>query len=257
MRSWNPPISNFSCKSKRDLKKYLRYIYKSPFILIGLIVVIGIIIVASFPELISGYSLNETVGFYPIPTQPHQWSYQPPSPENPLGTTTFGRDLFAVVLRGTQNALRIGLLAIFIGILGGTVFGFISSLHRYVNRAIEAIMIIFCIIPGTILIFMTVSIFGKRFEYFIYPIGVLLIPIFTRIIANPPLEKGNVIISLKKLLIYIPLVLGFVILVYQTFAFLGFSDPRIVDLSFYISQARAQILLRHGRSYGRELLFIS
>jgi len=232
---------NPGTESKRDLKKYLRYIYKSPFILIGLIVVIGIIIVASFPELISGYSLNETLDFYPNSVHPTQNPYMPPSPENPLGTTTEGRDLFAVVLWGTQHALRIGLLAILIGILGGALFGFISSIHRHVNRAIEAILIITCIIPGTILILMTVSYFGHRFEHFIYPIGVLLIPIFTRIIANPPLEKRNIIISLKKLLIYIPLVLGFVILVYQTFSFLGFYDLRVVDLGYYISQAQAQI----------------
>jgi peptide/nickel transport system permease protein len=217
---------------KRDLKKYLRYIYKSPFLLIGLVIVIVFVILASFPELISGYSLQATQDYYPNPEHPTQTPYLPPSSEYPLGTTVFGRDLLAVVLWGTQHAILIGTVTTFIGIVGGLLFGFISSLHRYVNKAIEAILIITCVIPATILILMTISFFGSSVAYFIIPMGILLIPIFTKIIANQPLE-----ISLKKLFIYIPLILGFVILFFQTFAFLGFEDTGIVEISEYISLA--------------------
>jgi ABC-type dipeptide/oligopeptide/nickel transport system permease component len=232
----NPGIET---ESKRNLKKYLRYIYKSPFLLIGLVIVIVFVILASFPELISGYSLQATQDFYPNPEHPTQVPYMPPSSEYPLGTTYQGRDLFAVVLWGTQHALLIGLVTLFIGVVGGLLFGFISSLHRYVNKAIEAIMIITCVIPMMILILMTISFFGHSTAYFIIPMGILLIPIFTRIIANPPLEEKNVISSLKKLLIYIPLILGFVILFYQTFAFLGFQDNGVVEISEYINLALA------------------
>jgi len=239
---------NPGTNSKEDLRKYprciykyLRYVYKYLFLIIGLIVVVGIIILASFPQLISGVSFEGTIDFYPNPENPTQLPYMPTSPEHPLGTTKEGRDLFAVVLWGTQEALLLGVGAVLIGIIGGLIFGFISSLHRIVNRAIEAIMIISCIIPAIILILSIIVIFGQRFEIFMSILGILSFPFFTRIIANVPLNKRNIIISLKKLLIYVPLGMAFVIMIYEPIAFLVIEGQRVVNLGFYINETRAQI----------------
>lgn len=203
-------------KSIRDLRKYLKYIYKSPFTLIGLIMVLGIIIVALFAQVISGYSLSEINGMYPSP-------WEPPSADHILGTGQLGRDVFAQVLYGTRDAILFGFGVILIGMIIGAIFGLLSSLHKYANIAIEAIMSTFFIVPGTLLIFLITIVFGFNIMILGFIMGILSIPFFTRIIANPPLEKRNILKSLKQLVIYLPLIFGFIILIYETIGFLGLS----------------------------------
>jgi len=230
----NDQIKIYKIDSKRDLRKYLRYIYKSPFTLLGLIVVVGIIIVSLFPELISGYSLAEANGIYP-------GAYTPPSPGHLLGQTRNGRDVFARILFGTRGALIFGFGAALIGIIGGIIFGLISSLHRYVSIAIEGILIIFYIIPVVFLLLLITSILDRAFIFLMFTLGMLLIPIFTRIITNVPLNKRNILTSLKKLLIYIPLIIGIVIIIYEAIGFVISLENDLIQLGNDVSQARVHM----------------
>ncbi len=216
---------NSKINSRRNIRKYLQHIYKNPLTLSGLILISILIVVASFPQLISGYSFEEVLVMYS-----GDWQNS-------------GQEVLVLSLWGLQDALLFGLGAITIGILGGIVFGLISSTHRYLNRVIEAIMILIFIIPSLIIVFIIYSIsFGSNaipldfiwigvyifFTDYIWLlmciIGFLLIPFFTRIVANIPLNKTNFIISLKKLLIYIPLILGYTIIFYECIGFMGFTN---------------------------------
>ncbi|MFX0153405.1 MAG: ABC transporter permease subunit [Candidatus Hodarchaeota archaeon] len=241
---------NPETNSKEDLRKYprgiynyFRYVYKYLFLLIGLIAIIGITILASFPQLISGVSFQEVMDYYPNPENPTQLPYIPPSSDYLLGTTEEGRDLFAVVLWGTQGAILVGLGTILIGVFGGVIFAFISSLNRYVSKAVVAIMIISCIIPWLIPIFLILANYRQTFEKIMFIIGILSIPFFTRIIANIPLNKKNILNLLKKLSIYIPLVMALAIIIYEPFSFLGYNDYRIVELGYYIIVAKSYMLV--------------
>src|SRR4051794_14132592 len=51
----------------------------------------------------------------------------PPSSEYPLGTDSTGRQLLPVLLQGTLSTFQIGLLAGTVGLLIGTVLGFIAG----------------------------------------------------------------------------------------------------------------------------------
>jgi len=222
------------------------YFDKYPLVLLGLIVTIGIIVCAIFAELISGYTLAEANVILP-------GSWDPPSEGHVLGQTRFGYDVFARILYGLRGILLFGFEAVFIGLAGGIIFGFISSLHRYVNRVIEVILIITCIIPVIIVIPLFISIFGFGHiivipAFFGFPIdlitliiGIILIPIFTRGIANVPLRKRNILISLKKMVIYIPLAFGIFVLIYESLAFLGFSDWNFITLGSELTEARLHL----------------
>ncbi|MFX0010990.1 MAG: hypothetical protein ACFE9R_11795, partial [Candidatus Hermodarchaeota archaeon] len=59
---------------------------------------------------------------------------------------------------------------------------------------------------------------------------VLLIPIFTRIIANAIRRENNYFNITKAIIKYIPLEMAFAILLYQTLGFVGFADPRLPQL---------------------------
>ena len=53
----------------------------------------------------------------------------PPSWENPLGTESAGRDVLAVMVAGTPQTLKLGLLAGSVAILVGTALGFIAGYY--------------------------------------------------------------------------------------------------------------------------------
>ena len=54
---------------------------------------------------------------------------KPPSAEHPLGTTSGGRDVLAVIIVGTPQTLKMGVLAGFIGVLLGTSLGLIAGYY--------------------------------------------------------------------------------------------------------------------------------
>nr|WP_229686104.1 ABC transporter permease [Longimycelium tulufanense] len=74
-------------------------------------------------------------------------SYLAPSPDHPLGTTQVGKDLLALLMRGTQYSIQIGLLAalaatvlgVLLGALSGYLRGFVDSL---VNRVVDLLLIL-------------------------------------------------------------------------------------------------------------------
>ncbi|MFX0081864.1 MAG: hypothetical protein ACFE94_08935 [Candidatus Hodarchaeota archaeon] len=217
----NPSEDNRGTTSRRDLKKFLKYsplyLIKNPLILLGLIVTIGIVVCAIFAGPISGFTIEEANDVFA-----DAWNL--PSDAHVLGQTELGRDVFARVLYGLRGVLLYGFGAIIIGLAGGIIFGFISSLHRYVNRAIEVILIIIFIIPIIMVIPLFINIVGHIIDVITILSGILLIPLFTRGIANVPLSKKNILTSLKNIVIYIPLAFGIFVLIYESFGFLGFSD---------------------------------
>ncbi|MFW9877731.1 MAG: hypothetical protein ACFFG0_31980 [Candidatus Thorarchaeota archaeon] len=247
----NPGEYNPGNSSRRGLNSKLKslpiYIYKYPLVFLGLISVILLSVLALFPELISGYSYAEANGTF-------SGSWNPPSPGHPMGQTVLGQDVFARVLYGTREALIFGLKAVLIGIVGGLVFGFISSLHRYVNKTIETMMILLFIIPVIFFLMLIgiysglnlfiVSISGFTLDAPTLIMGCLLIPIFTRAITSIPLRKRNYLISLKKILIYIPLAIGLIIPIYESLGFIGFLGAiygPFINWGDQINAARSQL----------------
>lgn len=234
----NNPRTN----SRRDFKKYftnLKNIYKYPLLILGLIIFIVILVLAIFPEIISGYTFEEAN----VIDLPNSWL--PPSLGHPWGTGKFGRDVFARALYGLGPILMSGFGATLIGITGGLVFGSISSLHKYVNKAIETILIVLFIIPVIVFLAPVIDIFGFNFAPTLITLimGFLLIPIFTRAITSVPLWKRNFLISLKKIFIYIPLAIGLVIVIYEALAFLGFYSPSVTPILLGADIQEARLFL--------------
>jgi len=217
-----------------EFKNFLLKIIKSPVTIIGLVLVIIPIIVSIFPELISGVSFEDVNGIWP-----GAWS--PPSPDHPLGTAKFGRDVLAQVAYGTRNTIIFGLGAVVTGLIGGVIFGPLASKYKRIAHPITmSVMLIFYVLPGILLVLFFVSNTpgGDIFGLLMFTTGFLLIPGFTRIIAN---SEFRIVPIIKKVLTYVPLFTGFAILFYVPLAFLGFYDPRIISLGGLISEGRAMM----------------
>ncbi len=221
-----------SSSLKTELKSYLIATLKNPFIIVGLGLVTFLVSISAFPQLITPYSLQEiTPPFFPPDTP-----FSPPTLNHPLGTTRYGYDLLARVLYGTQGAFIFGLVVVLIGLAGGSIFGFIAGkFHRNVYNAIIGSMIIFFIIPAIGLFLLIAPFFGFSAKFFTIGIGVLIIPIFTRLITNA-IKRGKNFLDIAKIIIkYIPLEMVFAILLFQSVGFLGLMDGTNPQLGITIS----------------------
>jgi ABC-type dipeptide/oligopeptide/nickel transport system permease component len=214
-----------------DLKSYSKKLTRSPLTIIGLVAIIIPIVVSIFAEMISGVSFEAANGIY-------LGAWNPPSPDNPLGQATFGRDVLALTLYGAGDALLFGIGATFVALVGGLIFGLVAQLHRIVHTLVMSIMLIFYILPGILLVMFFISIFGREVGLMVIITGLLLIPSFTRIVAN---AEFRVVPIGKQILAYIPLFIGISISFYVLIGFLGLSDPYTIQLGDLISDARMHL----------------
>lgn len=221
---------------KIEIKNYLNKIIRSPLTIIGLVAVLIPIFIALFPELISGQTYGETLGI-------HYNEWGPPSPENPLGKTAFGRDVLALLAFGTRDVLIFGLFVCLIGLIGGLIFGLLASkFERIVHTITMSITLIFYILPGILLVMLLsdtfIAMIGDNSGLIRFMIGLLLIPGFTRIVAN---TEFRIVSMGRKLIAYLPLFAGFAIILYVALGFLGFIGLPTIQLGDLVSDARVHL----------------
>jgi len=214
---------------KEDVMHYLKQIARSPLSIIGIIAVVIPIIMAIFPELISGYTQYDVTSFF--------WNaWEPPSPDHLLGTGVYGRDVFAQILFGIRDSLIFGAGAVLVGLIGGLAFGLLASkFTRKLPTIINSVTLVFYVFPGLVLLMVFASILGPYAGLYALITGLLLIPSFTRIIGN---TEFRVVPITKKVVSYLPLFAGFAILLYATIAFLGYGDARTITLGNIIAKGR-------------------
>lgn len=117
-----------------------RYLRRNKSLLIGLLI---LFLLLAFTVI--GLATVNTKNAYPLSVR----GRQPPSPQYPLGTDFFGRDLLAAMVVGMWQTAVIGLLAGGIGTLIGVVLGFISAYFGgLLDSAIKAICQILTPIPA-------------------------------------------------------------------------------------------------------------
>jgi ABC-type dipeptide/oligopeptide/nickel transport system permease component/ABC-type dipeptide/oligopeptide/nickel transport system permease subunit len=238
---------------KTELKNYIIETLKNPFTIVGLGLLIFLVSISAFPQLFTPYSLQEIT----LPYLPPDLPFLPPSPDHPLGTTKYGYDVLARVLYGTQGAFLFGIVAVLIGLAGGSIFGFFAGrFHRYVYYGVMGSMIVFFIFPAAGLFLVLGPLFGMQTRFFTIGIGVLLIPIFTQSIAHA-IRRGRNSFDIAKLIIkYIPLEMAFAILLFQTLGFLGIVGVFPVQLGVTFSYGRADFTARWATFWPGFFIFL-
>ena len=218
-----------------ELGNFLILKLKSPFTIIGLVIIIFMIIVSIFPMIITPYSFSQAIGVY----SPY---YGVPSPAHPLGTTKFGRDVLARIIYGIPDSLIFGIFSVLIGLIGALIIGIpINLLNKRLKMSAEIILIVLFMIPlisaVTTVAFILNALLHSIIAFGSYPIifGMYLIPIFTFFIAKERLsfyDMGKTIIR------YIPLLMGYCILFYNVLGFFGLLNPMTIQLGADINAAR-------------------
>lgn len=112
-----------------------------------------------------------------------------PSGAHWMGTDELGRDVLSRVLYGAQVSVKVGVIAVGIGALGGAIFGLISGYYRgWVDSVISRFMDILFAFPSILLAMAVVAVLGPSLTNTMLAIGIVYIPIFTRVVRASVLE---------------------------------------------------------------------
>jgi len=218
--------------SDQKFKDFIFYRLKSPLTIIGIAVVVFTIIVSVFPQILTPLTLEEATGVYP-------GAWAPPSETHPLGQSTSGRDVLALLVYGVSTLMKVCILPVLIGITIGILFGYLSKVHRWVKGFVLGFMVVLFIIPsvlGLIRLFCTWGV--GNISVITNIMAMFTIPWVTLIIS-----KGNYSLKLtaKKLVVYFPLFMAFNILLFEAIGFLGFSDSLLVQLGSNVNSERTYL----------------
>jgi len=107
----------------------------------GLLLLLSVCIISLIGSRLSPYDVRQ-VGYLPPD--------RPPTLEHPLGTDSFGRDVFSELLVGTLNSLQVGFIVGFIVTLVSVALGFIAGYYggKRLDAIISSITRIFLVIPA-------------------------------------------------------------------------------------------------------------
>jgi len=205
---------------KTDFIELGRFFYsklRSPYTIIGLGIILFAILVSIFPQILTPYSLSEAIGI-----DSGQWA--PPSFQHPLGQSKFGRDVLAIIVYGITDALLFSTFSVLLGFVGVLIISIpVSLLNRRLKFSTEIVLIPLMTIPLVIL-----SVFGFFIFNSIYfaPLfyGIYFIPIIVYFIGREQFTVYNIG---KTLISYIPLLMGYTVLMYTFMGFLGFASNTI------------------------------
>jgi peptide/nickel transport system permease protein len=239
-------------------RKFIRRL-KSTLTILGIVLIFIIVSIAVFAPWLSPYTFEECNGVY------SGW-WDPPSPEHPLGKTYYGRDVLGRALFGARSSLTIALPAILFSVAFGVIFGIISGFYGgWVDTIIMRIADIMLAFPSLVFSLVLIAILGRetgpRVEWIMLSWGILGIPAYARLIrasvlqarALPYVEAAKVAgagswrimfkhimpNTIQPIIISFTFDIGGVILSLAGLAFLGYSDPRLIEWGNDINIARS------------------
>src|SRR6266446_1034872 len=143
-------------------------------------IILLIVFTAIFADVLAPYD--------PLFTHP-EIRLAPPSWQHPFGTDDIGRDVCSRIIYGARISLWVGLLAVGIGTVAGTIIGLICGywegrLDLVLQRFMDALMAI----PGLILALAIVSVLTPNTTNAMLAIAVVIIPGNSRIVRGAVLS---------------------------------------------------------------------
>ena len=194
---------------------------------IGLALAIGLILMALLAPALKPYD--------PTTDRNYIERLRPPSAEHIFGTDNLGRDVFTRVIHGSRISLRVGLLAVGISLLLGTLLGLLAG---YFRGGLEIVIGWFTDIllafPSTLLAIAIVAVVGPSLTNAMIAVSITQIPVYVRL-------TRSVVLSTRELE-YI-----------QAANALGASNPRIL-LRHLLPSALPPIIVQATLSIGTATL---
>ncbi len=117
---------------------------------------------------------------------------KPPSIEHPMGTDELGRDLLIRVWHGSRISLRVGVVAVGLALVAGTLLGLVAGFFGgWVDLFVSWLIDIMLAFPSILLAIAIVAVIGPGIENAMLAVGVVQIPVFARL-------ARSMVLSLKE-----------------------------------------------------------
>ena len=155
--------------------EFVRKFKKQKTAMVAMVFLVFLVVLAFISYKIAPYGINE---------YDYSAIMQPPTAAHLFGTDEFGRDLFSRVICGTRISLSVGLFAVTVGMLVGTIMGLLAG---YYGGIVDSIIMRICDVllafPGLILAIAIVAILGSGLYNVVIAVAVFNIPKFARCAA--------------------------------------------------------------------------
>ncbi len=154
----------------RETLRLLRY---NLLAMLGGIIIILLIVVAVFGSSLSPYDPN---------AMDFEARLAAPGWQHPFGTDDFGRDVLSRVLDGAAVSLQVGVIAVSISMIVGTLLGAVSGYYGgWLDEIIMRAMDILFAFPAILLAIAILAALGPGIRNAMIAIGIVYTPIFARI----------------------------------------------------------------------------
>ncbi len=224
--------------------------------LTGLVLICLLLILALIGPWISPYNplapepLNRLKG--------SSWSH-------PFGTDSLGRDILSRVIYGSRISIVIGLIAVTISLVPGTLLGLLSGFYgRKVDESIMRGMDIMLAFPAILLAIFITAILGPSLLNTMIAVGIVYIPHYARIVRSSVLSlKEQLFVqavrslggsnlriiflhifpnTLSSIIVYATLGMGTAVLQAAALGFLGLgAQPPMPEWGAMLSEGRQYI----------------
>lgn len=148
--------------------------------MLGLAVVLMFVLAGVFAPILAPYDYDKA---------DFGKARQGPSSEHILGNDELGRDMLSRLLFGARLSLVVGLIPVSIGLLVGVPLGLAAG---YFGRAIDMVVMrvidIMLVFPGILLAIMMSAFLGPGLPNLMLAIGVVSIPVYTRLVRGSTLS---------------------------------------------------------------------
>jgi peptide/nickel transport system permease protein len=151
-----------------------RVFAESRLALLGLVITVGVVIVAAFAPVIAPYD--------PTAQNIAEAQLLAPSLEHPMGTDQLGRDVLSRVLYGAQLSIQVGVIAVGVAMLAGVPLGLVAGFYGgYTDETVMRAMDVVFSFPAILLAIAMVAILGQSTFNVMLAIGITYTPIFARV----------------------------------------------------------------------------
>jgi peptide/nickel transport system permease protein len=116
-------------------------------------------------------------------------SLQSPSGRHWLGTDQFGRDTLSRIIYGSRISVAMGLVAVAISVVAGSVLGLVSGYFRGItDMLVSRLVDVMLGFPGILLALVVIAVLGTNLSSAMIAVGVSGMPIFIRVVRGSTLS---------------------------------------------------------------------
>ena len=170
----NPAYIEIDMKRRGQGREIIRRFLKNRIAVFGFIIILLLIFCALFPNLLARYPYDQTV---------LSRRFLTPSSEYWFGTDELGRDIYSRVIYGCRISLAIGLSAVAIGCISGTILGCIAGYYgQRVDNLLMRLVDILLAIPELMLAMSIVAALGISEVNLTIALGVGSTGVFARVV---------------------------------------------------------------------------